>query len=215
MMMPVAPSGDCARSAAPRAWASTVPWCENGCSADRSLASWSIVGVGTGPPKVDEAAKPTSSVRMSRTFGAPSGARPPWATRSDRNPPPSGRSCRPSGTAVSEDGSGRATHPTRRGLPRYFRGTRRGATGLVARRQQCGGRRAPDAEDGQPVHCLSARQSADAFLDDRLNTVIVLALLGEQSGSSRPGRRPVRLLDWVTGNHAHVEFDVIRSPQRD
>ena len=30
--------------------------------------------VGTGPPNVDDAPKPTSSVRMSRTFGAPLGA---------------------------------------------------------------------------------------------------------------------------------------------
>jgi hypothetical protein len=37
-------------------------------------ASRSIVGVGTGPPNVDEAPKPTSSVKMSRTFGAPFGA---------------------------------------------------------------------------------------------------------------------------------------------
>jgi hypothetical protein len=30
--------------------------------------------VGTGPPKVDDAPKPTSSVRIKRMFGAPSGA---------------------------------------------------------------------------------------------------------------------------------------------
>src|SRR5476649_133399 len=33
-----------------------------------------MVGVGTGPPNVLLAPKPTSSVRMSRTFGAPLGA---------------------------------------------------------------------------------------------------------------------------------------------
>src|SRR4051812_12083882 len=33
-----------------------------------------MVGVGTGPPNVDDAPKPTSSVRMSRTLGAPLGA---------------------------------------------------------------------------------------------------------------------------------------------
>src|ERR1700727_1936585 len=33
-----------------------------------------MVGVGTGPPKVVLAPKPTSSVRMRRTFGAPLGA---------------------------------------------------------------------------------------------------------------------------------------------
>jgi hypothetical protein len=37
-------------------------------------ASRSKVGVGIGPPKVDDAAKPTSSVRMISTFGAPFGA---------------------------------------------------------------------------------------------------------------------------------------------
>src|SRR5215831_19881131 len=33
-----------------------------------------MVGVGIGPPKVLEAPKPTSSVRIKRTFGAPCGA---------------------------------------------------------------------------------------------------------------------------------------------
>src|SRR5262245_18043206 len=38
------------------------------------LATRSRVGVGIGPPKVLAAPKPVSSVMMSRTFGAPSGA---------------------------------------------------------------------------------------------------------------------------------------------
>src|SRR5262245_26801452 len=38
------------------------------------LASLSNVGVGIGPPKVLAAPKPTSSVMMSKTFGAPLGA---------------------------------------------------------------------------------------------------------------------------------------------
>ena len=37
-------------------------------------ASASRVGVGTGPPNELEAPKPTSSVRMTRILGAPSGA---------------------------------------------------------------------------------------------------------------------------------------------
>src|SRR5262245_17320438 len=37
-------------------------------------ASLSIVGVGIGPPNVLDAPKPTSSVRISRTLGAPLGA---------------------------------------------------------------------------------------------------------------------------------------------
>ena len=41
-----------------------------------SLASRSMVAVGTGPPNVLLAPKPTSSVRMSRIFGAPLGALP-------------------------------------------------------------------------------------------------------------------------------------------
>src|SRR3990172_9764437 len=39
-----------------------------------ALASLSNVGVGIGPPNVDDAPQPTSSVMMSRTFGAPFGA---------------------------------------------------------------------------------------------------------------------------------------------
>src|SRR5262245_53408832 len=42
-----------------------------------AFASLSYVGVGIGPPKVLDAPKPTSSVRMSRTFGAPFGASMP------------------------------------------------------------------------------------------------------------------------------------------
>ena len=41
-------------------------------------ASASSVGVGTGPPNVPEAPKPTSSVRITRMFGAPSGAFTGW-----------------------------------------------------------------------------------------------------------------------------------------
>ena len=37
------------------------------------FASFSKVGVGIGPPNVDDAPKPTSSVMMSRTFGRPGG----------------------------------------------------------------------------------------------------------------------------------------------
>jgi hypothetical protein len=39
-----------------------------------ALASLSNAGVGIGPPNVDEAPQPTSSVMMSSTFGAPLGA---------------------------------------------------------------------------------------------------------------------------------------------
>jgi hypothetical protein len=39
-----------------------------------TVASASKVGVGTGPPKVLDAPKPTSSVMTSRMFGAPAGA---------------------------------------------------------------------------------------------------------------------------------------------
>ena len=38
-------------------------------------ASRSAVGVSTGPPKALEAPKPTSSIRTTSTFGAPSGGR--------------------------------------------------------------------------------------------------------------------------------------------
>ncbi len=41
-------------------------------------ASASSVGVGTGPPNVPEAPKPTSSVRITRIFGAPAGAFTGW-----------------------------------------------------------------------------------------------------------------------------------------
>src|SRR5271165_2484645 len=41
-------------------------------------ASASRVGVGTGPPNALEAPKPTSSVRISSTFGAPLGAFTGW-----------------------------------------------------------------------------------------------------------------------------------------
>jgi hypothetical protein len=37
-----------------------------------------MVVVGIGPPKVEEAAKPTSSVRITRIFGAPFGAETPF-----------------------------------------------------------------------------------------------------------------------------------------
>ena len=43
-----------------------------------ALASLSKLGVGIGPPKVDAAENPTSSVRMSKTFGAPLGAPRGW-----------------------------------------------------------------------------------------------------------------------------------------
>ena len=42
------------------------------------VARRSIVGVGIGPPNVLLAPKPTSSVRMSRMFGAPLGALTSW-----------------------------------------------------------------------------------------------------------------------------------------
>ena len=44
------------------------------CTSEPFAASASSVGVGIGPPNALEAPKPTSSVRMSSTLGAPSGA---------------------------------------------------------------------------------------------------------------------------------------------
>ena len=45
----------------------------NWCSAGPAAAIRSSAGVGITPPKVDGAAKPTSSVMISRIFGAPFG----------------------------------------------------------------------------------------------------------------------------------------------
>ena len=42
------------------------------------LASLSSAGVGTGPPKVEDEAKPTSSVRMISILGDPDGAVAGW-----------------------------------------------------------------------------------------------------------------------------------------
>ena len=50
----------------------------------------SSVGVGIGPPNELEAPKPTSSVKMTRIFGAPSGAFTGWG-KSDFDLPSSAR----------------------------------------------------------------------------------------------------------------------------